>query len=396
MQVTQVHRAPIEETVTAEAVVFPLQQAVVTPKITSTIKSFLVQRGSRVRKGQLLVILENADLSAAAVQSKGELEQAEAGYTTTTKASLPQMIQKAELDATAAKAALDAQQKVYDSRKVLFQQGALPRRDLDSADVALVQARSQAEMAQKQLGDLKLIGEKEALKSASGQLSAARGKYLGAEAEVAYSEIRSPIDGVVTDRPQYVGELATANQPLLTVMDISQLVAKCHIGQAEASLLKVGDPAEIEIAGADKPIEGRVSLVSPAVDAGSTTIEVWVESRGVGTNPGLKPGLTVRLSMVAQSSSDALVVPVTALFRNEDGKDYVMLASPGNHAEMRVVEAGIRTPEVVQIKDGLKEGDSVITGGGYALPDKTPIKVENSAQKAPVKTATDSSEKDKD
>lgn len=395
MQVTQVHRAPIEETVTAEAVVFPLQQAVVTPKITSTIKSFLVQRGSRVRKGQLLVILENADLSAAAVQSKGELEQAEAGYTTTTKASLPQMIQKAELDATAAKAALDAQQKVYDSRKVLFQQGALPRRDLDSADVALVQARSQAEMAQKQLGDLKLIGEKEALKSASGQLSAARGKYLGAEAEVAYSEIRSPIDGVVTDRPQYVGELATANQPLLTVMDISQLVAKCHIGQAEASLLKVGDPAEIEIAGADKPIEGRVSLVSPAVDTGSTTIEVWVESRGVGTNPGLKPGLTVRLSMVAQSSSDALVVPVTALFRNEDGKDYVMLASPGNHAEMRVVEAGIRTPEVVQIKDGLKEGDSVITGGGYALPDKTPIKVENSAQKAPVKTAADSSEKDK-
>ncbi len=208
VEATPARRAPISEIISAEALVFPLQQAIITPKITSTIKTFEVQRGSRVRKGQLLAVLENADLSAASEQSKGEFEQAQAGYIATTGASLPEQIQKAELDAAAAKAAFNAQQTVYDSRKALFDQGALPRRDLDSAEVGLAQARSQYQQAAKQLDDLQKIGQEQALKSATGQLSAAKGKYLGAQAQLSYSEIRSPIDGVVTDRPLFPGELA--------------------------------------------------------------------------------------------------------------------------------------------------------------------------------------------
>src|SRR6202795_4153951 len=114
VEVTPARRAPISETISAEALVFPLQQAIITPKITSTIKTFEVQRGSRVRKGQLVAVLENADLAAASEQSKGEFEQAQAGYIATTGASLPEQIQKAELDAASAKAAFSAQQTVYD------------------------------------------------------------------------------------------------------------------------------------------------------------------------------------------------------------------------------------------------------------------------------------------
>ena len=143
VQVTPVKREPISLTVSAEAVVFPLQQAVITPKITSTIRKFYVQRGSHVKQGQILADLENRDLAGAEIQSKGEFEQAEAGYATTVGASLPEQIQKAELDAAAAQTNYEAQQKVYDSRKDLFAQGALPRRDLDAAQVALAQARSQ-------------------------------------------------------------------------------------------------------------------------------------------------------------------------------------------------------------------------------------------------------------
>ncbi|HEY4949466.1 MAG TPA: efflux RND transporter periplasmic adaptor subunit, partial [Candidatus Acidoferrales bacterium] len=277
VQVQLAKLAPISETVSVDAVIFPVEQAVITPKITSTIKTFNVQRGSRVHKGQLLAVLENADLAAAADQSKGEFQQAEAGYATTTGASLPQELQKATLDASVAKSSLDAQQKIYDSRKTLFDQGALPRRDLDSAQVALAQARNQYEVAQRQLDDLKRLGQEQSLKSATGQLSAAKGKYLGAEAQLSYSEIRSPIDGVVTERPLYPGELATANVPLLTVMNNSKLIAKAHLSQAEAALLKVGNEAEITVAGADEPVKARVSLISPAVDPGSTTIEVWFE-----------------------------------------------------------------------------------------------------------------------
>jgi HlyD family secretion protein len=392
VQVTPAKRSPLDEIVSAEAVISPRQQAVLIPKITSTIKKFLVQRGSRVHKSQLLAVLENADLSAAAEQSRGELEQAQAGYATATGASIPQQIQKAELDAAAAKASFDAQKKVYDSRKELFQQGALPRRDLDSAEVALAQARTESEVTQKQLDDLKRVGERESLKSASGQLSAAHGKYLGASAQLSYSEIRSPIDGVVTDRPQYEGELATANQPLLTVMDISRLIAKAHIAQSEAASLKVGNPAELTAAGLSEPVEGKVSLVSPALDPGSTTIEVWVESKK--PNEALKPGMTVQLSITARSDKNAMVVPAPAVFKSDDGSDYVVLAGADGHAHLTTVSIGIRNTELVQITEGVKEGDSIITSGGYALPDKTQIKIETNPGEQPAEKPSPGSNKD--
>ena len=374
VQVTPAKRGPVEQTVSAEAVVSPLQQAVITPKITSTISKFYVQRGSRVKQGQILALLENADLTGAAEQSKGEFEQAEAGYATTTGASLPEQIQKAELEAVASKSAYDAQKKVYDARKDLFDQGALPRRDLDSAEVALAQARSQNEQAQKQLVDLQKLGKEQTLKSASGQLSAAKGKYLNAKAQLSYSEIRSPIDGVVTDRPLFQGELATANQPLLTVMDTSKLIAKAHIAESEAVQLKVGDAAELNLAGLDNPITGRVMLISPALDAGSTTIEVWIEA--IKPGPALKPGMNVSVEAVAKSVKNALVVPASAVYKNSETGDYVLLAGSDGKAHLAKVKIGIRSKEFAEIQSGLKEGDSVITVGGYALPDGTKIKVE--------------------
>jgi RND family efflux transporter MFP subunit len=380
VQVTLARRSPISEIVTAEAVVFPLQQAVISPKITSTIKQFLVQRGSRVHKGQLLAVLENADLSAVAEQSKGDYQQAQAGFVTTIDASLPEQIQKAQLDAASAKTNFDAQQKIFDSRKELFSQGAIPRRDLDSAGVALSQARSQCEQAQKQLDDLNRTGHAQALKSAEGQLSSAKGKFLDAEAQLSYSQIRSPIDGVVTDRPLYPGEIAAANQPLLTVMDTSRLIAKSHIAQSAAATLKVGDVARIVLSGnssgepTPEPILGRVSLLSPALDPGSTTIEVWVEISKPSNH--LEPGMTVELSITARTASDAIVVPTAAVFTEPDSGDYVMVAGSDGLAHVTPVHTGLRGPEDIQILSGIKQGEAVITSGGYALPDKTRVKIE--------------------
>jgi HlyD family secretion protein len=406
VQTTPAEKEDISQIVNADAVIFPLQQATVAPKITSTIKEFYVQRGNKVKKGQPLARLENADLAAAAESSRGDFEQAEAAYTTTVTSSLPQQIQKAQLDADSAKSAFEAAEKVYNSRKDLFQQGALPRRELDAAEVALVAARSQNEQAQKQLGDLQRIGKEQALKSAQGQRLSAEGKYRGAAAQLSYSEIKSPINGVVTDRPLYVGDVATANQPLLTLMDISRLIAKGHIPQSEAAQLKVGNPATLKVPGMDEPIEGKVTLVSPALDPGSTTIEVWVEAKKA--NPNLRPGITVQVAMVAKTVKDAVVVPAAAVYKNPEGNsDYVLVAGTDEKAHVKTVQVGIRNGEDAQIASGINVGDPVITSGGYAVPDGTKIKIEKpeapekagadkeGADKADKKDADDADDKDK-
>jgi HlyD family secretion protein len=389
VQTTPAERAPIAQVVASDAVVFPLEQATVAPKISSTVKKFYVQRGARVQKGQLLAELENRDLSAAAESSKGDFEQADANYVTTVGASLPQQIQKAELDAVAAQSNFDAQKKVYESRKELFQQGALPRRDMDAAEVAYLQARSQNEQAQKAIVDLQRVGKEQTLKSVQGSRASAEGRMKNAEAMLSYSRITSPIDGVITDRPLFEGDLAAANQPLLTVMNVSRLIAKAHIPQSEAAVLTVGNSAELKVPGLDDPIKGRVTLVSPALDPGSTTIEIWVEASK--PNPALKPGMSVEVSVTAKTVKDALVVPSAAVFKNSEGADYVLLAGSDQKAHQKTVKLGIRNSDLTQIASGVNPGDPVITTGGYAVPDGTQIKIEKPA--ADGKEASDKDEK---
>jgi HlyD family secretion protein len=384
VQTAPAAKQAISQFVSAEAVVFPLKQATVSPKITSTIVDFKVQRGSRVKQGQLLATLENKDLAAQAQASKGDFEQADANYAITVNAGLPQQIQKAELDAAAAKAAFDAAQKVFDSRKDLYQQGAIPRRDLDSADVALAQARSQNEQTQKQLADLQRMGREQLMKAAKGTKESAQGHYRAAAAQLSYSEIRSPIDGVVTDRPLYVGDLATANQPILTVMDISSLVAKAHIPQSDAAQLKVGDAARIKPSDVQEAVEGRVTLVSPALDPGSTTIEVWVETRK--PTPLLKPGMSVNMEVTAKSVKDAVVLPSSAIFKSAEGKYYVLVAGSDKKAHQKVVQLGVRNTELTQVIDGISAGEAVIVFGGYAVPDGTAIEIEKPAADEKNKT----------
>lgn len=371
VQTSAAQQTTIQQVITAEAVLFPINQAAITPKVNAPVRRFYVTRGSKVRRGQLLAVLENRDLAAAEMENKGTYEQAQAAYQTTTASSLPEELQKAELEVRTTKEALEAAQKLYDSRQNLFQQGALPRKSLDEASVALAQARSQSEVAQKHLAGLQAVGQKQGMKAASGQLTSAKGKYLGAAAQLGYTEIRSPIDGVVTDRPLYPGEMPPAGTPLLTLMDTSQVIARAHIPQEAAAVLKRGDPATIN-SPESGDVAGKVTLVSPALDPNSTTVEVWVQA----ANPEgkLRPGSTVRVSMVAETVPDAVVIPASALLKTPEGETTVMLAGADGRAHEQAVETGIRHEDAVQIVKGLKPGDTVITTGAYGLPDKTKIR----------------------
>ncbi len=373
VRIAVAQKTAIRRLVTADAVLFPIHQAAITPKISAPVKQFLVNRGSPVKEGQLLAVLENTDLNAAEVETRGSYQQAQADYDRNTGALLGEELRKAELDLHAAQQTLEAEQKVYDSRENLFQQGALPRKDLDQSRVSLIQTKNTYEIAKQHYDALQASGHQLQKKSAEGQLTAAKGHHLGAAAQLAYSEIRSPINGYVTERPLYPGEMAAAGTPLLTVMDLSKIIAKAHMPQADAGLLKPGDEATLEVPGADVPVAGKVTLVSPAVDQNSTTIEVWVEA----ANPKhlLKPGMTARVVVVAKEVADAVAVPASAVLTGADGATTVMLVSSDLKAATQKVEVGIRQGNLVQITTGVKPGDRVVTAGAFALPDGTAVKL---------------------
>lgn len=371
VQVAPVRQDSIRRIVTADAVLYPQDQAAVMPKITAPVRKFLVNRGDRVRQGQLLALLENRDLQAAAMASKGQYQQAESNYRATTSVTVPEQLIKAQADVQAAKQTLDAAQKLVESREKLFREGALARKQVDEAQVSYAQARGAYDTAQEHLRALQSVGKQEQIKGAAAQVDTAKGNYQAAEAQLSYSEVRSPINGVVTDRSVYAGEMATAGSPLLTIMDVSRVVARANVPQNQAAYLKVGQAAAISQTDSSVEAPAKVTVVSPAVDPNSTTVQVWVQSANAGEK--LKPGASVRVSIVSATLQNVMVVPPAALLSNAEGGTSVMVVGAGSVAHERKVGVGVREADKVQILSGVSVGDQVVTVGGVGLQDGTKV-----------------------
>jgi RND family efflux transporter MFP subunit len=371
VQVAVAKRGSIARIVTAEAVLYPLKQANITPKISAPVQKFLVQRGDHVREGQLVAILENRDLQAAAQESKNLYQQAEAAYENTKAAVMPDDLVKAKTDVQTARQALDAANVVYQNRLQLFKEGALAHKLVDDAKVALVQAQSQFDTAQQHLTSLETVGRSAQLKSAQAQMEAAKAHYESAEAQLSYAEVRSPMSGIVSDRPVNIGEMASSGSALLSIVDISQVVARANIPVQEAAAMHVGDPATIS--GGGVKLDGKITVVSPAVDPNTTTLQVWVGA----PNPDerMKLGLTVQITVNIGDINNAVIVPVSALLASDEGGEKVMIAGTDGLAHESKVETGVRDGDNVQILSGVKPGDQVIVEGGLGLEDKS--KIEN-------------------
>jgi HlyD family secretion protein len=369
--------APIAEQIVADAVLAPIAQAAITPKISAPVKKFYVQRGAKVKAGELLATLENNDLEAAVTDNLGAYDAANAAYQTAVKAQVPEDYQKAELDLAQAEANLDLNRSIVDSREKLFAEGAISGRDLDTAKAALVQAEGIYDAAAQHLTSMRQVSRAAALKAAKGDLESARGKYEGAEAELSYSEIRSPIAGVVTDRPLYAGETVAAGSPLITVMDTSALLARIHLSQLQAQLLKSGDTASVDVPGLPDPVTGKITLVSPATDPGSTTVEVWV--RIENSKGALRPGTAVHVTLDGRSVQRALVIPSVAIVLAASGKPTVLVIGSDGVAHLTPVETGIAGDDTTQILSGLTAGQRVVTTGAASLDDGTHVRVVTSS-----------------
>jgi HlyD family secretion protein len=364
---------PLSEEIAADAVLAPMAQAAIVPRIAAPIKAETVQRGARVRKGEVLVTLEDRDLRGAALDLQGGLTQAQAAYATATQATIPEDVQKAQLDVDQAKANLEVAKRTAEERQRLLEQGAIAGRDADIAVAAQVQAQAAYDTTVKHLANVEKTTQKASIDLAQGQLTSAQGKLQNAEAQVSFASLTSPIDGVVTDRPFYPGETPPSGAPIITVMDTSSLLAKLHIAQGAAQQLKTGGSAELTVPGVEDPQQATIALISPALDPGSTTVEVWLKL----ANPRgrFKVGTPVHVVLRGHTIQNATQVPVGAILPADDSSTNVLVVGSDGAAHKKPVKVGMRTTEKVQILSGVSASDMVVTEGGYGLDEGTKVKV---------------------
>ncbi|HYK18565.1 MAG TPA: efflux RND transporter periplasmic adaptor subunit [Bryobacteraceae bacterium] len=373
VQVTAVTQATIRRIVNGDGILFPRDQANVMPKISAPVQKFHVNRGDHVKAGQMVAELENHDLTAAAAEGKGAIAQADANLRATEGATVPDSIVKAQTDVDSAREARDNTKKVLDSREQLFRQGALAHRLVDESQLAYAQALAQFRAAEEHLKTLQMIGRETQIQGAAAQVESAKAHYESLQAQVAYSRVTSPIAGVVADRPINVGEMANPGAPIITIVDISRVVARVNIPQVDASVVKIGQTATITQPGGTEQHEGKVTVVSPAADANTTTVQVWIQI----DNPteSLKPGTAIHAAIATEIYKAATVVPVAAILPGEEGGTAVLTVSHDMVAHKRSVKLGVREGNQQQILNGVSPGEEVVIVGGIGLDDKAKVKI---------------------
>jgi multidrug efflux pump subunit AcrA (membrane-fusion protein) len=394
VQVTAVTQDTIRRIVAGDGVLFALDQSSVTPKIQAPVRKFYVTRGDHVKEGQLLAVLESRDVTAQAAESKGAVDQAESNFRTTQGATVPEAVVKAQTDVDTFRQMTEAAKKVLDSREQLFQQGALAQRQVDEARVSYVTANSQLVSAQEHLRALQSVSKEEEIKTAAAQVDSAKSHFQSLEAQVSYTRIISPISGIIADRPLYAGELAVPGTPLLTVIDISRVVARVSIPQNQVNLIHLGQTATLTQTDSTEELTGKVTVVSPSSDANSTTVQVWIQI----PNPSeqLKPGASVHAKIVAELYKAATVVPAAAILPGEEGGAAVLVITPDAIAHKRMVQVGVSEGGKVQILNGVRPGEEVVIVGGLGVDDKGKVKIiDTSVKEAPEEKPDEAAPADK-
>jgi len=205
----------------------------------------------------------------------------------------------------------------------------------------------------------------EQYEAARAQVERTKAQYEAARLTLEYTEIVSPISGVVTARTVEMGNTVTANQSLFAVADFDPLVARIRVTEKEIRNIRVGQGARIAAeAVPDRSFRGAVKMISPVVDPESGTVKVTVEvPEGQDV---LRPGMFVSVYIITATHQNALIIPKRALVLEGGETDQVYVFDEGKARQVKI-EMGFVDNERVEVLAGLKEGEQVITVGSEGL-----------------------------
>lgn len=291
-------------------------------KIPGKVAEVRVEVGQPVKKGEVLVVFENRELSAQLQQAEAGAAQAVANLTNT-----------------------EANDKRMES---LLAQGAIAQQQYDAARATYLTAEAQ-------------------VKQSRAALELARTNYDN-------SFIVAPVDGLVGSKSVQAGAFAGAGVPLVSVVDLDEVFLEVSISESHVNRITPGSAVRIKIpALADKNIfEGKIAAVSPSIDPRSRNFQAKVTLK----NPDrvLKSGMYAEVPLETGRRTGVVTIPATALAERDSGK--VVYVVEGERVSERRVKLGLSNPDAVEIVQGVSAGEKVVVAGHNLLGDKSLVRVE--------------------
>jgi len=350
-----VERGPIRSLVSTNGKIEPIQNFEAHAPIATTVKSLLVKEGDHVRKGQLLLQLDDADIRTQAARARAQLKAAQANQSALSHEGTQEEVLTLNAELVKARGARDVAQHKLDALHRLQQDGAASPGEIRQAEDALQSAQADVTLLEQKQKDRYSKPEAARIEAQTAEAQAA---YDAAEDALLKSSRRAPFDGIVYSLPVKQGAFVQAGDLLLQEADLSRVRVRAFVDEPDVGRLQAGQRVEITW----DAIPGRIWTGS--VDTVPSTVRLRL-SRNVGEttcvvdNKDLRllPDVNVGVTIVVAEHSNVLTLQRDAL-RIDESKPYVYRIID-NHLKRQTIEFSLQNLTRVEITSGLSEGDLV-------------------------------------
>ena len=354
----KVEKGDLAKSVVATGKVTPITKVEVKSKASGIVKKLLVDSGDKVKKGQLLAQLDKEEIEAQVEQSRAAAEAAEANLM-----SSQADFERAKVDAEGPDVPL--LKRAYERAIGMAKEGVVSTSALEDAQKNYELALNKQNVSKAQVTVLKAK-----IAQSQGQLAQDRANLKQLEEQLSYTDIESPIDGVVLSRDVEMGDavssilvLGSSATLVMTLGDTSSVYVKGKVDESDIGKVYLGQPARIKVESfKDKTFNGVVTKISPmGVEKDNvTTFEV----RASINNPGgeLKAEMTANAEIILEEHKNVLQIPEGAIIYDKDKKASVEVPDPKakDGKKKLAVNIGISNGAKTELLSGLKEGDEVV------------------------------------
>jgi multidrug efflux pump subunit AcrA (membrane-fusion protein) len=372
VQISPVIRKHLTYSLNATGDITPMMQVDLFPKVSGYLERIDVNLGDSVRQGQVIAQIDRSDflqkvkeIDAKVAQAKANLSELEAG-------SRPEELRQAEEAVRQAQSRFDNAKLHRERVEALFKRQVISKREADLAEMDYTVAEAQLAASQQ---NLKLVreGARQEVKEAS------RGKLKEMEALLAQEQIRlqntlvvAPFQGEIIRKCVDAGALVSSSTPIVSLVHTMTLKIVANVLERDIPLLKPGMKAKIQAeAYPGKVFEGKVARVNTGLELATRTLQAEIEIPN--SSRLLKPGMFARIEVVLLEKPEVLAIPSNAVIE-EQGERFVYVVQ-GNKAVRTPILTGIEQDRFVEVKEGLKEGDQVVTRGQEAIRENTTLRV---------------------
>lgn len=339
--VARAQRAPLSNRLEVAGEFLPFQEVEIHAKVAGYIRKIFVDIGDRVHAGQLLAELEVPEMTA-------QVEGAQAGVQRSQEEILRarSAVARAEADHAALHAAAQRLQQASQARP-----GLIAQQELDDAQAKDTSSGAEVDVAKSELSVMEQA------------LGAAQAEHRHYASLADYSHITAPFDGIVTWRYADTGALIQAgtsnagSMPVVKLAQVNVLRLRLPVPESLAGYVRIGDSARIHVQANEEQIVGKVVRTTGELDLATRSMQVEIDLPN--SDGKLTPGMYADVTLDIRRSANGLTVPVGAVDRSQSAP-FALVVNAEGRIEKRMLKLGMETPSLVEVTDGLKEGERVV------------------------------------